>query len=126
MYDALNNLMEQSKSLIAPAVKANKLAVNNLEKLTQFQLTALRGYVDLGLARLKAASEVDDLKGLQAFYAGQVDALSTLRQKMFDDAKALTELGTGFKAEFDKLAEEAASELPKAMQAITATGLKAA
>lgn len=109
--ELLNKVLEQSQSFVAPVVKANKLAVANLEKLVAFQLNALESYVALGLDRLKAAAEVSDVNSLQAFVNGQVEAASVLRQKLIDDTQALVDLGTGFKAEFDKLAEENVAEL---------------
>lgn len=98
-------------ALPAAVVKANKLAVANTEKLVAFQMGVLRAYVDLGLSRLKAASEVSDLKGLQAFYADQVELAKVVSQKLVADSKALTELGAGFKADFDALSKDFAAEL---------------
>ena len=72
--------------------------------------------LDEWIARLKAAAEVTDLKSLQAFAADQVELAKSLGQKLMDDAKAYADLGAGVKAEFDKLAEEAAAELPKSVQ----------
>ena len=116
--DLFNEIVAKAQSYLAPATKANKLFVANLEKLVAFQFATAQSYADLSLARLKAAAEVEDVKGLQAFYTAQLDTVAALRQKLLDDAKALTDLGNGFKAEFDKLAEETAAELPKAVQAL--------
>ncbi|TCO83519.1 phasin family protein [Plasticicumulans lactativorans] len=118
MSDVFATALEQYKTFVAPVVKANKLAVAGFEKLVAFQFATAQSYADLSLARLKAAAEVEDVKGLQAFYTAQLDTVAALRQKLLDDAKALTDLGNGFKAEFDKLAEETAAELPKAVQAL--------
>lgn len=109
--DKLAPVLEQSQALLAPVVKTNKLAVAQLEKLVAFQKNALPSYVDLGLERLKAAATVDSPQSLQDFLTGQVEAVTTLRQKLIDDAKALTELSAGFQAEISELAKENASEL---------------
>lgn len=109
--DKLAPVLEQSQALLAPVVKTNKLAVAQLEKLVAFQKNALPSYVDLGLERLKAAATVDSPQSLQDFLTGQVEAVTTLRHKLIDDAKALTELSAGFQAEISELAKENASEL---------------
>lgn len=109
--DKLAPVLEQSQALLAPVVKTNKLAVAQLERLVAFQKNALPSYVDLGLERLKAAATVDSPQSLQDFLTGQVEAVTTLRQKLIDDAKALTELSAGFQAEISELAKENASEL---------------
>ncbi|MDX1655120.1 MAG: phasin family protein [Candidatus Competibacteraceae bacterium] len=124
--DLINEMMVQFQSLTGPVVKTNKLMVANLEKLVSFQLDSLQGYVNLTVERLKAAAEVQDVKGMQDFVAGQAETLNVVRQKMLDDAKALADMGAGFKAEFDKLAEENAAELNDKVTKLSNTAKKAA
>ncbi len=109
--EMLNKMLEQSQSFVAPVAKTNQLAVANLEKLVAFQLNALESYVALGLDRMKAAAEISDVNGFETFVNGQVEAANVLRQKLIDDTQALVDLGAGFKAEFEKLAEANAAEL---------------
>jgi phasin family protein len=112
MYNELfPNLFDQPQSYVAPFVKANKLAVSNLEKLVAFQMSALQSYVDMGLGQCKLAAEITNLQECQEFFSRQLDVAGALRQKVMDDAKALADLSAGFKADFDKLAEENISEL---------------
>lgn len=113
MNEQFEKIFAQTTTFTAPMLKASKLAIAGLEKLVAFELATLQSYSDLTIARLKAATEISDVKGLQDFYTTQIEVLSTVRQKMMDDAKALTDIGSGVKAEFDKLAEETAAELPK-------------
>ena len=108
---------EQAQKFVAPVVKANQQAVANLEKLVGFYQNILPGYVDLGVARLKAAAEVADVKDLQGFYNGQVEAARTLNEKLVADSKALAELVNGFASDYQKLARDSVAELsPKAPQ----------
>ena len=95
------------EAVVAPVVSANKLAVANLEKLTAFQFGVLRSYADLGVARLKAATDVTDADSLKAFSESSVEVAKELGAKVQADAKALADLLAGFKAEFDKLAKVA-------------------
>lgn len=102
----MTTVTKQSQAVVASVVKANQLTVANLEKLVDFQLAAVQSYVDLGVSRLKAAAEVSNVNGLQAFYADQVKTAEALRQKLVDDSKALAKIGAEAKAEFNKLAQE--------------------
>ena len=98
-------------SLPAPLIKANKLWVTDLEKLIKFQLKMVQSHMEIGLNQLKAATEIENVKSLQSFLSGQLDAANVLRQKLMDDAKALVDLSTSFKADFDALVKEGGTNL---------------
>ncbi len=124
--EAFNSIFEQAQSAMGPVVKANKLAVSNFEKLVSFQMAAVQGYVDMGLKQLKSAVEVSSIEDLQNLMNTQVEYLASLRQKMLDDAKAIADLGNGFKADFDKLAEENVSEISDKASKVTGRATAAA
>ncbi len=112
MYkDLFAPLMQNTTALPAPMLKANKLVVTEVERLVNFQMGALRYYVDIALNQLKAAAQVTDVSSLQEFVKGQVEVANKVRQRVMDDTKALTELGTDFKADLDALAKESAEDL---------------
>jgi phasin family protein len=112
MYkDLFAPLMQNTTALPAPMLKANKLVVAEVERLVNFQMGALRYYVDIVINQLKAAAQVSDVGGLQEFVKGQVEVANKVRQRVMDDAKALTELGTDFKADLDALAKEGVEDL---------------
>lgn len=96
---------------VAPMVKTNKLAVASLEKLVAFQMSSLQSYVDLTLVQMKAAAAVTNVQELQGFVKGQMELAASLRQKVLDDVKALTDLGNGVKDDFAKLAEENVADI---------------
>ncbi len=104
--DVLANMSSQYQNLMGPALKANKLSAANLEALVNFQMSALQSYVDMAMARMKAAADVSDPASLQAFLTSQAETISSLNQKFMDDSKALGDLMGRFKAEFDKLIKE--------------------
>lgn len=113
-----NEYIANLQSVAAPVMRGNKLAVANLEKLVSFQLSATQSYVDLGIARMKAAAEISTPQEAQAFLKDQVETADSLRVKLLDDAKALADMFAGFKADFDAFAKESMSELkPKAAKA---------
>ena len=112
MYNELfANATNQIPALPANLLKANKLAVANIEKLATWQIASVKSYIDLGLDRLKAATEVTDVKSLQTFYNDQVKAVSALPQKVLEDSKTLANLGAGIKTDFEKLTKDTIAEL---------------
>lgn len=98
-------------AVVAPVVKANKLFVANLEKLTDFQFDTLRAYSDVGLSRLKAAVEITDVEGLTAYAEASVAVAKDLGAKVQADAEALADLLNGFKAGFEALVAESSTEV---------------
>lgn len=101
---------EQTEKFVAPAVTAKQQAVANLEKLVNFYQGILPGYVELGLARLKAAAEVSDVEGLKSFVEGQVEAAKTFNEKLVADGQALAALVNGFAGEYQTLAKDSVAE----------------
>lgn len=104
--DVLAKMSSQYQNLMGPALKANKLSAANLEALVNFQMSALQSYVDMAMARMKAAADISDPASLQTFLTSQAETISSLNQKFMDDSKALGDLIGRFKSEFDKLIQE--------------------
>lgn len=104
--EALTQMAEQYQSFLNPVIKANKLSAVNLEALVNFQMNTLQSYVDIAMARMKAAADINDPASLQAFLTGQVESIAGLQQKFMDDAKTLSDLMKQFKADFDKLVQD--------------------
>jgi len=111
--DALAKMSEQYQNFLAPVIKANKLSATNLEALVNFQMNALQSYVDMAMNRMKSAADISDPASLQAFLTSQSESISSLNQKFMDDAKALADLTTRFKAEFDKLVQDSLAGIGK-------------
>lgn len=104
--EVFTTLTEQSEAVFAPIRKFNLLAVSKIEKLASLQLASLQDYSELGIAQLKAATEVTDIEGLQDYFRRQGDLLSAVREKYIADARALSELSGEFGVEAKKLTEE--------------------
>lgn len=119
--EILDKALAQSETYVEPLVRANKLAVANVERVIELQLKALQKYVDLGIAQLKAAAEIDSPKALQAYFGKQIEVANTFRQQLLDDVKAWTELSTDLKDEFTKLAEDNVKEFKAAAAKATST-----
>lgn len=106
MHDLPKNLMEPWEASLTAVVKANRLALDNLQKLSSLQMDMLRTCVDLGFARLRAAADIKDAQDFLAFQAGQIDATISLSEKLDDEGKALADLGDGIIADCSRLTED--------------------
>ena len=104
--DTLSKMSEQYQNFLAPVIKANKLSATNLEALVNFQMSSLQSYVDVAMNRMRAAADISDPTSLQVFLTSHAEVISSLNQKVMDDAKALADLTTRFKADFDKLVQD--------------------
>ena len=115
VIDLFSKALEAPQTLPYPVVKANKLLVENMEKMVVFQMSALKSYLDIGLNQMKAAAEINDVKSLQDFYKRQTDIAQAVQQKFMNDAKAMSDMAARFKAEMDNLAKATLEDaLPKA------------
>lgn len=104
MYtDMFKTFSEQTEKTLAPYIKFNKLVAKNVETITELQLTAVRTYSDMGLAQVKAASEVTDVTTLTSFSSQQLASLTKLSQQLIDDSNKLQAIAKEFKDDLEKL-----------------------
>ncbi|MCG6217912.1 phasin family protein [Vibrio furnissii] len=107
MYtDFFKTFTDQTEKTLEPYVKFNKLVAKNVEVLTELQLSSIRTYSEMGLAQMKAASEVKDTATLTTFSSQQMGVLSKLSQQMMDDSNKMQSIAKEFKEDIDKLASE--------------------
>ncbi len=107
MYtDMFKAFSEQTEKTFAPYVKFNKLVAKNVEMLTELHLNTVRTYSEMGLAQVKAASEVTDVSSLTAFNSQQLANLTKWSQQMIDDGAKLQALAKEFKDDLDQLTTE--------------------
>lgn len=106
-----NSYAEQSKAFFQPVVKFNEAVSAHVEKLAKLQLATFNEYAELGLKQFKEAAAVKDLESLQGYASAQFQSLGKLNQKFIDDSKKFVDLGTAFKDELVKLAEDSKSSL---------------
>ncbi|MBM97304.1 MAG: phasin family protein [Oceanospirillaceae bacterium] len=122
MQDTIvNAFTEQAKTMYAPMTKFNSLFVENMEKMTDFQLNAIKSYAEMGLDQMKKASEIKDAESMQSFTAAQAEAASALNKKIMDDAKVFSDMAMDFKTKVESIVEEA-----RTTAATTATTAKPA
>jgi len=109
--DVFDTASVQAEKLLAPVKEFNKLAVANVEKLAQLQVSSLQEYSALGIAQLKAFSEVNDPASLQDYVGKQSEFLKTVGEKLASDARAVAELSKEFNAGAQQLAKESVEAL---------------
>ncbi len=103
----MNAFADQTKNMYAPMRKLNALMVENMEKMTDFQIEALKSYSKMGVNQMKNATEVKDAESVRDFTAAQAELMSTLSKKVLEDAKSMADMSMEFKQEVEKIVEEA-------------------
>lgn len=101
---------EQTKNMYNPMRKINALLVENMEKMTDFQLEALKAYSHMGLTQMKQATEVKDADSVRDYSTAQAEMMSTLSKKVLEDAKTMADMSMEFKAEIEKIMEESRAQ----------------
>ncbi|RXE48889.1 phasin family protein [Chromohalobacter israelensis] len=98
---------EQTRGFFEPMRKFNGLMLDNMERMTEYQLDAMKRYSQLGVERMRAASEVKDAEGMRDFTTQQADMLNALSKQMLEDARAMAEISLKFKSELEDMMAEA-------------------
>ena len=112
----MNAFTEQAKSFSAPLAKFNSLLVDNMEKMTEFQLKTIKSYADLSLGQMKNAADVKDAESLRTFSSAQAEVAATMNKKIMEDAKAISEMATDFKGKIEAIWEESRPTAAKASE----------
>ena len=102
----LNAFAEQTKNLYTPMQKFNSLFINNMEKMTEFQLNAIKSYAEIGIEQMKKAADIKDADTMRDFSAAQAEASTELNKKIMEDAKALSEMAVEYKTQVETIMEE--------------------
>lgn len=116
----MNAFAEQTKNMYAPMRKMNALMVENMEKMTEFQIEALKSYSKMGVNQLKNATEIKDAESVRDFTASQAELMSTLSKKVLEDAKSMADMTMEFKQEIEKIVEESRTSAAAAAPAAEA------
>ena len=109
--DVFNSVSVQTEEMLAPVKEFNKLAVANVEKLAQLQLSSLKEYSALGIAQLKALSEISGPASLQEYVGKQTAFMKSVSEKMSSDARAVAEISKEFGASAQQIAKESVESM---------------
>lgn len=123
MYEnLLQQLSEQSQKMAEPVTEITSLTVDYIEKISQFQVNAVKAYTELGMDQLKNAAAIKDPDSLQDFIGKQTDMAQTVSKKIAEDAQTLAKLGEVFASDIQNLAKKDLARLSE----LTAPFLNAA
>ena len=115
IVNLFSKALETPQALPEHLVKANRLFVENMEKILIFQINALKSYLDIGMNQMRAAAEVTDVKSFQDFCKRQSEIAQTMQYKLMRDGKAMSDMTLRFKSEMDHLTQATLQDvLPKA------------
>ncbi len=107
MYEQLlAQLTEQSQKFAEPVGEITSLTVDYIEKLSQFQVNAVKSYTDLGMDQLKNAADIKDAESLQAFIKKQTEVATSVSKKIAEDAQTLAKMGEVFANDIQALAQK--------------------
>lgn len=107
MYEKLlAQMSEQSQKMAQPINEITTLTVDYIEKLSTFQVNAVKAYTDLGLDQLRNMASIKDAESLQAYVAKQREMATEMGKKVADDAKTLAQLGEVFAEDIQNLAKK--------------------
>jgi len=103
----INAFTEQAKNFSAPMAKFNSLLVDNMEKMTEFQLNTIKSYASISIGQIKNAADVKDAESMKTFSSSQAEVAATVNKKIMEDAKAISEMANDFKSQVEAIWEEA-------------------
>ena len=98
---------DQIEKLVAPLQGLSALAVNNIEKITELQLSGIAECADVNIQALKSASSIKDAKDLQAFMKAQIAAATAVSEKAQANANTIAQLAQSYVDEAKKIVETA-------------------
>lgn len=100
-----NTFSEQSKLFVEPALEFNRIALGQLQKLGEKQLTLINEYSKLGFAQIEKASKVQTAEDFSSITEEQLKATADMSRKLADDTTALVTLGQEMGNEWKQYAE---------------------
>ena len=110
----INAFTEQAKNFSEPMAKFNALLVDNMEKMTEFQLNTIKSYASISIGQLKKAADVKDADSLKNFSSTQTEVSATVNKKIMEDAKVISEMANDFKTKVEAIWKEARPATAKA------------
>jgi len=118
----LNNV----ELLLTPAKKLAELNKAQIEKAVATQQTAAKEYVALTEARIKAATAIKDIAGLNTFVQEQIELAKSSFEKVQADSKVLAEDVKAYNEEVIKIVQEGNAVVTKEVKATVKKAAKKA
>ncbi len=110
--NVVKSLSENTQNFLAPIHNINQVAVNNLSKVTEIQLSSAKYFADLGINQMKQAASVNDLDSARDFAARSLALMGEINKRIMEDGQVLANLGNEFNADIGSILGEIASTQP--------------
>jgi phasin family protein len=104
-HDMLNHWSIPTQPVWDAVRQLNQLAVTNLERAVNLQLTSLQAQADLLFSNLRVGLEIKDAEGLRDYVGRQSDLAKVMSEKLVNDVHQLTEVGAQFGVEAVKVVQ---------------------
>lgn len=116
MYASMLSAFERYvRDFCAPTQKFNQLAIAQMEKLSTIQMDSMKSSVNLGVAHMKAATEVSDPWSFIAYVAKQGSYMTKVGEQVIADATKIRALGVNFMDDAQAIAQEEARAISTAV-----------
>ncbi|MFZ5697117.1 MAG: phasin family protein [Pseudomonadota bacterium] len=102
----VKNVTEHSRKMYKPFNLAQLLTIRSLEKLTEYQLAAVKSYTELGLKQMKANAEMSGSGDASDFGNRQAEWVNNLSKQVLNDAKRLTDISNEIKSDMEVLMQD--------------------
>lgn len=119
-------MLNNFETLLAPVKKLAEFNKAQFEKAVAAQQVAAKEYVALTEARIKAATAIKDVEGLNSFVKDQVELAKSSLEKLQADSKALIEDAKSYNEEVIKLVQEGNAVVTKEVKATVKKAAKKA
>ena len=117
MKDFMNQFTAEPQQMFEPWNKLNQAFLKNAERMTEFSLSTMRSYSEMGLANMRQVAGIDSPESAQDFSSKQAEMLNEISQKMLADAQRMTELGNSMHEEVMQVMGEVHGQTNEQMQA---------
>lgn len=129
MIDSFN---DQTRQLFEPMRKLNSLMLNNMQRMTEYQMETMRRYSQMGTERMRdATAQLSDRQGMSGegfkeLSTRQAEMMNELSKQLMDDAKAFSEMNLQFKAELEAMFAEQTKMFEQLASATSSAASKSA
>lgn len=102
--------------MFEPWTKLNQAFLKNAEVMTEFSLTTMKSYSEIGLENMRQVAEIDSPESAKNFNDKQAEMLNTISQQMLSDAQRMTELGSSMHDEVMQVMNDVYGQTNEQMQ----------
>lgn len=114
--DYINQFNESTQKMFEPWTKLNQAFLRNAEVMTEFSLTTMKSYSEIGLENMRQVAEIDSPESAKNFNDKQAEMLNNISQQMLSDAQRMTELGSSMHDEVMQVMNDVYGQTNEQMQ----------